>query len=148
MYKKRLWFKLVITLHQAHFKSIHVMRPVYHDDNIYKNCSEQLTYTIRNQLQAPTFEYSLQIPFCHEPFIRIMERAVNMSAHFKFTATFFPESSYFIEAINGVQGYYMVNETYWEFLKAPNIDISLGVSSFYPNDGDHVLFNFTSDQEV
>ncbi|KAL3831412.1 hypothetical protein ACJMK2_023163 [Sinanodonta woodiana] len=90
------------------------------DDKSYTICSKQLTYTIRNRVQAPPFEYSLQIPFCHQPFIRIMERAVNESANYKFTATYFPTWGYFIDAINGVQGFYTVNQTWWQFLKAPD----------------------------
>ncbi|KAK3588161.1 hypothetical protein CHS0354_012226 [Potamilus streckersoni] len=113
------------------------------DDNTYKTCSKQLTYTIRNQIQAPTFEYSLQIPFCHQPFIRIMERAVNMSANYKFTATYFPTWAYFIDTINGVQGFYYVNQTWWQFLKAPDSMLPVGVSSYYPEDGEHIIFNFT-----
>nr|ALK87061.1 gastric intrinsic factor-like protein 1 [Sinohyriopsis cumingii] len=116
------------------------------DDETYKACRKQLTYTIRNKLQAPTFEYSLQIPFCHEPFIRIMERAVNQSANYKFTATYFPQWAYFIDAINGVQGFYTVNQTWWQFLKAPSSMLPVGVSFYYPKDGDHIIFNFTQSE--
>ncbi|KAL3831411.1 hypothetical protein ACJMK2_023162 [Sinanodonta woodiana] len=112
------------------------------DEKTYNTPCKRLTYTIRNQVQAPTFEYSLEIPFCNQSFIRIMERAVDENANYRFTATYFPSWGYFIDAINGVKGFYTVNQTWWQFLKAPDSMLPVGVSYYYPDDGDHIIFNF------
>ncbi|KAL3831414.1 hypothetical protein ACJMK2_023165 [Sinanodonta woodiana] len=108
-------------------------------------CRRQLNYTIRNNLQEPTFEYSIAIRFCRQPFIRIMETAVNKNRNFMFSATYFPKLGYFIDAINGVRGFYNVNKTWWAFLKAPDTMLPVGVSSYYPANRDHIIFNFTQE---
>ncbi|XP_061169872.1 uncharacterized protein LOC133179134 isoform X2 [Saccostrea echinata] len=101
-----------------------------------------ILYTIRNKLADPKFEYEQNVTSkAGQPFIRFMEQAADDDKNFQFSSKYYAKLGYFIEILGkdraGVFGL-----AYWQFIKAPCTVLPVGVSSYIPKDGDHLIFDY------
>ncbi|XP_061169874.1 uncharacterized protein LOC133179135 [Saccostrea echinata] len=111
-----------------------------------KGKNEEITvrYTIRNNLAKPNFEFEQNVTSkAGQPFIRFMEQAADDDKNFQFSSTYFAKLGYFIEKLGkeinreGVLGL-----SYWQFVRAPSTVLPVGVSTYIPEDGDHIIMDY------
>ncbi|XP_061170209.1 uncharacterized protein LOC133179468 [Saccostrea echinata] len=99
-------------------------------------------YTIRNKLVEPKFEYERNVTsYAGQPFIRFMEQAADDDKIYRFSSKYYGSLGYFIEKL-GMDREYVPGLTYWQFLKAPSTILPVGVSTYVPMDGDHLIFDY------
>ncbi|XP_055873266.1 cobalamin binding intrinsic factor-like [Biomphalaria glabrata] len=78
-----------------------------------------------------------------QPLLYFLEQAGTISPGFnKFKSTYYKGLGYFIDSINGVEGS-VASKTFWHILSG-NKALECGVSSYVPEDGETILFNFTT----
>ncbi|XP_053373526.1 cobalamin binding intrinsic factor-like [Mercenaria mercenaria] len=110
-------------------------------------CMESFTYTVTNHLIWPYFNNSIAFKIDgNKPVIHYMQQACEMEPKqfINFTATYYHQYGYYIDAINGIRDNYYNNGTYWEFWNATTA-LNVGVSYYIPSPGDRVLLKFTVD---
>ncbi|XP_062611831.1 uncharacterized protein LOC134273656 [Saccostrea cucullata] len=103
-----------------------------------------IRYTIRNNLAVPKFEYEQNVTSkAGQPFIRFMEQAAENDKNFQFSSTYYAKLGYFIQKLGketsreGVLGL-----SYWQFVRAPSTVLPVGVSTYIPRDGDHIILDY------
>ncbi|XP_055867340.1 uncharacterized protein LOC106055251 [Biomphalaria glabrata] len=99
--------------------------------------------TAKNVLQGSNFEIAASVTNePQKPLLYFLERAANLVTGFKFTSTYFAGLGYFIDSINGIEGS-IASKTFWH-ISSSGVALECGASSYIPEDGERILFNFTT----
>ncbi|KAH9495960.1 hypothetical protein Btru_012222 [Bulinus truncatus] len=102
-----------------------------------------IVITAKNILQGSNFEMSASIT--NEPqgaLLFFLEKAATLVTGFKFTSTYYAGLGYFIDSINGIQSS-VQDKTFWH-ISSGGVALTCGASSYVPEDGEKLLFNFTT----
>ncbi|XP_062611829.1 uncharacterized protein LOC134273655 isoform X1 [Saccostrea cucullata] len=101
-----------------------------------------IRYTIRNNLATPKFDFEQKVTSkAGQPFIRFMEQAADNDKNFQFSSTYYAKLGYLIEML-GTNRTNVFGLASWQFLKAPSIVLDVGVSSYIPQNGDHLILDY------
>ncbi|KAL8562784.1 hypothetical protein ACOMHN_022659 [Nucella lapillus] len=74
----------------------------------------------------------------------LMQEAADVDSAFQFSVTYFAlPLGFFVDAINGLRGNFTLDQTWWAILGGNGKLTPVGVSSYEPDDGETVTFNFT-----
>ncbi|XP_048773636.2 uncharacterized protein LOC125678893 [Ostrea edulis] len=106
-----------------------------------------IKYTIRNHLAEPWFQYERNVTsLAGSPFIRFMEQAADEDKNYQFSSTYYSKLGYFIEAMGKDRLAGTPGLAYWQFVLAPSTVLPVGVSSYIPKNGDHIIMNYVIEQ--
>jgi hypothetical protein len=104
-----------------------------------------VTLVVRNVLRDPNFEESVQLNCTRYKYLwNMLQEAADINKAFRFASTYFgSDLGFFINTMNGLTGDYNLDQSYWEILDGDDQQTPVGVSSYKPQDGETVTFNFT-----
>ncbi|XP_061169875.1 uncharacterized protein LOC133179136 [Saccostrea echinata] len=113
------------------------------NENSARESNITIKYTIRNQFAEPWFEYEQNVTSkAGQPFIRFMEQAADDDKNFQFSSRHSSKHGYVVEELGKDMLAGTPGLTYWRFVKAPSTVLSLDVSRYIPEDGDHLILDF------